>query len=114
MRVSKARRFTPGGLFFEHRGGASLHDLVGERYAFRIVLLEPFVGKFCRRENLKVIDVANLCSCRRKSKRSSLIPLQLAFAYQHQPHLLDDAEGFRKVTGLRAADNAVVSQRTAT
>jgi hypothetical protein len=37
-----------------------------------------------------------------------LIPLQLAFAYQHQPHLLDDAEGFRKVTGLRAADNAVV------
>jgi hypothetical protein len=38
--------------FFDH--------LVAERDAFRIVLLEPLIGKFCRREHLEVIDVANL------------------------------------------------------
>ena len=43
--------------FFDH--------LVAERDAFRIVLLEPFIGKLWRREYLEVVDVANfLCSCR--------------------------------------------------
>jgi hypothetical protein len=37
--------------FFDH--------LVAERDAFRIVLLEPFIGKLWRREHLEVIDVAN-------------------------------------------------------
>jgi len=38
--------------FFDH--------LVAERDAFRIVLLEPsLIGKFCRREHLEVIDIAN-------------------------------------------------------
>ena len=38
--------------FFDH--------LVAERDAFRIVLLEPsLIGKFCRREHLEVVDVAN-------------------------------------------------------
>jgi hypothetical protein len=36
------------------------------------------------------------------------IAFQLVFAYEHQPHLLNDAESFRKVTGLRAADNTEV------
>jgi hypothetical protein len=31
-----------------------------KRDAFGIVLLEPLIGKFCRREHLEVIDVANL------------------------------------------------------
>ena len=30
--------------------------LVAERDAFRIVLLEPLIGKFCRREHLEVTD----------------------------------------------------------
>jgi hypothetical protein len=34
--------------FFDH--------LVAERGAFRIVLLEPLIGKFCRREHLEVTD----------------------------------------------------------
>jgi hypothetical protein len=34
------------------------------------------------------------------------LALRLVFAYQHQPHLLDDAESFRKVTGLSASGNA--------
>ena len=41
-------------------GRASFFDhLVAERDAFRIVLLEPFIGKFWRREYLEVVDVAN-------------------------------------------------------
>ena len=38
--------------FFDH--------LVAERDAFRIVLLEPLIGKLWRREYLEVVDVANL------------------------------------------------------
>src|SRR6267378_4934405 len=38
--------------FFDH--------LVTERDAFRIVLLEPLLGKLWRREYLEVVDVANL------------------------------------------------------
>jgi hypothetical protein len=31
---------------------------------------------------------------------------RLAFAQQHHPYLLDDLKGFRKMTGLCAADDA--------
>jgi hypothetical protein len=34
------------------------------------------------------------------------LALRLVFAYQHQPHLLDDVECLRKVTGLSAGRNA--------
>jgi hypothetical protein len=36
------------------------------------------------------------------------LALRLVFAYQHQPHLLDDAERFRKVPGRGAAANAEI------
>jgi hypothetical protein len=39
-------------LFFDH--------LIAERDAFRVVLLEPLIGKLWRREYLEVVDVANL------------------------------------------------------
>ena len=45
----------------QHRDRASLFDnLIAERDAFRIVLLEPLIGKVWRREYLEVVDVANL------------------------------------------------------
>ena len=34
------------------------------------------------------------------------LAFRLVFAYQHQPHLLNDAESFGEVTGLSVADNA--------
>ena len=41
-------------------GAASSFDhLVAERDAFGIVLFEPLIGKFLRREHLEVVDVAN-------------------------------------------------------
>jgi hypothetical protein len=41
-------------------GAASFFDhLVSERDAFGIVLFEPLIGKFLRREHLEVVDVAN-------------------------------------------------------
>src|SRR6266850_3811873 len=59
-------------------GAASFFDhLVAERDAFRIVLLEPLIGKFCRREHLEVIDVRQPpCSYRHRSKPLSLVPLE--------------------------------------
>src|SRR6266702_3061061 len=88
---------------------SSFNNLIPKCPALRIVLLEPFIGKLCRREYLEVVCVANLrigIDINPNGRHWSLLSLRF-------PHgaLAALAADPRITFGLKLRDSSVVCHR---